>query len=87
MNARPGRCSPPSARLHQRSQGAHTGSGTQFDYPAQATQGPDGTIYTADPLDTIEATSPKGYFEGYTTLGQNSLGAALAQPWAATTSI
>jgi hypothetical protein len=49
--------------------GTHTGSGTQFYYPAQAVQGPDGTIYTADPLHTMEATSPKGYLEGTTTLG------------------
>ena len=54
--------------------GLHTGSGTQFEYPAQAVQGADGTIYTADPLDTIEATSPQGYFESSTTLGQNSNG-------------
>lgn len=56
------------------SNGLHTGSGTQFEYPAQAAQGADGTIYTADPLDTIEATSPQGYFESSTTLGQNSNG-------------
>ena len=54
--------------------GTHTGSGSQFYYPAQAAQGPDGTIYTADPLDTIEATSPRGYLEGSTTLGQNGNG-------------
>ena len=48
--------------------GVHTGSGAQFYYPAQAAQGPDGTIYTADPLNTIEATSPQGYLEGSTTL-------------------
>ena len=54
--------------------GVHTGSGTQFYYPAQAAQGADGTIYTADPLNTIEATSPQGYFESSTTLGQNSNG-------------
>ena len=47
-----------------RAAGVHTGSGTQFYYPAQAVQGPDGTIYTADPLNTIEATSPQGYLEG-----------------------
>ena len=47
----------------------HTGSGTQFYYPAQAVQGPDGTIYTADPLHTIEATSPAGFLESTTTLG------------------
>ena len=29
-----------------RGTGVHTGSGTQFYYPAQAAQGPDGTIYT-----------------------------------------
>jgi hypothetical protein len=49
--------------------GTHTGSGTQFYYPAQAVQGPDGTIYTADPLHTMESTSPKGYLQGSTTLG------------------
>jgi len=47
----------------------HTGSGTQFYYPAQAVQGPDGTIYTADPLNTIESTSPQGYLQGTTDLG------------------
>ncbi len=47
----------------------HTGSGQQFYYPAQAVQGPDGTIYTADPLYTMEATSPAGLLEGSTTLG------------------
>jgi hypothetical protein len=59
---------------HTRGAGAHTGSGTQFYYPAQAIQGPDGTIYSADPLNTIESTSPQGYFEARTTLGQNSGG-------------
>ena len=49
--------------------GVHTGSGSQFFYPAQAVQGPDGTIYTADPLHTVEATSPKGILKGSTTLG------------------
>ena len=49
--------------------GVHTGSGTQFYYPGQAVQGPDGTIYTADPLTTIEATSPAGFLQGSTTLG------------------
>jgi len=49
--------------------GQHTGSGTQFYYPAQAVQGPDGTIYTADPLSTMQATSPNGYLKGSTTLG------------------
>ena len=48
----------------------HTGSGSQFYYPAQAVQGPDGTIYTADPLYTMEATSPAGFLQGSTTLGQ-----------------
>src|SRR5664279_4681833 len=57
-----------------RGNGVHTGSGTQFFYPAQAVQGSDGTIYTLDPLTTIEATSPQGYFLGSTTLGQNNLG-------------
>jgi hypothetical protein len=49
--------------------GVHTGSGTQFYYPGQAVQGPDGTIYTADPLHSIEATSPAGFLKGTTTLG------------------
>ena len=47
----------------------HTGSGAQFYYPAQAVQGPDGTIYTADPVSTVEATSPTGLFRSSTTLG------------------
>ena len=47
----------------------HTGSGTQFYYPGQAAVGPGGTIYTADPLSTIQATSPNGYLQGQTTLG------------------
>ncbi len=51
--------------------GVHTGSGTQFYYPAQAAVGSDGTIYTADPLHTIEATSPAGFLEGTTTLDGN----------------
>ena len=50
----------------------HTGSGSQFYYPAQAVQGPDGTIYTADPLHSMEATSPNGFLQGSTTLN-NSL--------------
>src|ERR1700722_18569332 len=54
--------------------GAHTGSGSQFYYPAQAAQGPDGTIYSADPLNTIEATSPQGYLQGTTTLGRDNNG-------------
>jgi hypothetical protein len=48
--------------------GAHTGSGSQFYYPSQVAQGPDGTIYSADPLYTIEATSPQGYLQGSTNL-------------------
>ena len=48
--------------------GAHTGSGSQFYYPSQVAPGPDGTIYSADPLYTIEATSPQGYLQGATTL-------------------
>jgi len=47
----------------------HTGSGQQFYYPAQAVQGSDGTVYTADPLYTVEATSPAGLLEGSTNLG------------------
>ncbi|HEY4928555.1 MAG TPA: discoidin domain-containing protein [Acidimicrobiales bacterium] len=49
--------------------GVHAGSGAQFYYPAQAVQGSDGTIYTADPLYTVEATSPAGMLQGATTLG------------------
>ena len=49
----------------------HTGSGTQFYYTAQAVQGPDGTIYTADPLNTIESTSSQGHLQGTTDLGGN----------------
>ncbi len=49
--------------------GQHTGSGTQFYYQGQAVQGPDGTIYTADPLSTMQATAPNGILEGSTTLG------------------
>ena len=49
--------------------GVHAGSGTQIFYPAQAAQGPDGTIYTADPLQTVEATTPSGLLKATTTLG------------------
>jgi hypothetical protein len=49
--------------------GVHTGGGTQFYYPAQAIRAPDGTIYTADPLDTIETTTSDGHLQGSTTLG------------------
>jgi hypothetical protein len=59
---------------HTEGAGVHTGSGTQFYYPGQAVQGGNGTIYTADPSNTIEATSPQGFLEGTTTLGQNSNG-------------
>jgi hypothetical protein len=54
---------------HIQGNGVHTGSGTQFYYPGQAVQGPDGTIYTADPLDTIQATSATGMLESSTTFG------------------
>jgi hypothetical protein len=47
----------------------HTGSGSQFYYPGQAVQGPNGTIYTANPLNTMEATSSNGFLQGSTTLG------------------
>jgi hypothetical protein len=57
---------------HIEGQGQKTGSGTQFYYPGEAAMGPDGTVYTADPLSTIEATSPQGYLEGTTSL-HNSL--------------
>jgi tetrahydromethanopterin S-methyltransferase subunit B len=49
--------------------GQHTGSGSQFYYQAQSVQGPDGTIYSADPLYSMEATSPSGILKGTTTLG------------------
>ncbi len=48
---------------------AQTGSGTAFYYPGQAVAGPDGTIYAADPLTTLTATSPQGYLQGTTGLG------------------
>jgi hypothetical protein len=51
--------------------GEHTGSGSQFYYPAQAAQGTNGTIYTADPLNTIEATNAEGYLQNATTLDNN----------------
>ena len=54
---------------HIEGSGVHTGGGTQVYYPAQAVQGPDGTIYTADPLTTVEATSPTGIEQGASTLG------------------
>ncbi len=54
---------------HIEGNGQRTGSGTQFYYPAQAVQGPDGTVYTADPLHSMEATSPTGVLKGTTTLG------------------
>jgi len=54
---------------HIEGNGVHTGSGQQFYYPAQAVQGSDGTIYTADPLYTMEATAPSGLLKGTTTLG------------------
>ena len=49
--------------------GSHTGGPYEFYYTGQADQGSDGTIYTADPLGTVEATSPSGLLEGKTTLG------------------
>ncbi|MBF6555710.1 MAG: discoidin domain-containing protein [Acidimicrobiales bacterium] len=48
--------------------GVHTGSGSQFYYAAQVVQGPDGTIYSSDPLHTIESTGPQGFLQGTTTL-------------------
>ncbi|HEY5110013.1 MAG TPA: discoidin domain-containing protein [Acidimicrobiales bacterium] len=54
---------------HTEGNGVHTGSGAQFYYPAQAVEGPDGTIYSADPISTVEATSPAGLFRASTTLG------------------
>jgi hypothetical protein len=49
--------------------GTHTGGPYQFYYTGQADQGADGTIYTSDPLGTVEATSPTGLLEGRSTLG------------------
>ena len=49
--------------------GDHTGAGAEFGNGGQAVQGPDGTIYTADPNHTIEATSSKGDLLGTTTFG------------------
>ena len=54
---------------HIEGTGARTGAGTQFYYPGQSVQGPDGTIYSADPLATVTATSPGGFLKGTTTLG------------------
>ncbi len=49
--------------------GLHTGGPYQFYYQGQAVAGPNGVIYSADPLRTIEATSQDGVLEGSTTLG------------------
>ena len=49
--------------------GSHTGGPYQFYYTSQAVQGSDGTIFTADPLGTVEETSPTGILEGKSTLG------------------
>ena len=54
---------------HIQGDGNRTAAGSQFYYPAQATQGADGTIYTADPLYSMEATSPNGMLKGSTNLG------------------
>ena len=54
---------------HIESNDVHSGGGQQFEYPAQAAQGPDGTIYTADPLTSMEATSPTGILQASTTMG------------------
>ena len=51
--------------------GAHTGAGFEFSNGGQAVQGPDGTIYTSDPKDTFEATSPSGDLLATTTLTGN----------------
>ena len=51
--------------------GAHTGAGIEFSTGGQAVQGPDGTIYTSDPKDTFEATSPSGDLLATTTFGGN----------------
>jgi hypothetical protein len=49
--------------------GAHTGGAFQFYYAGQAAEGPDGDIYTADPLDTLTVTSTAGLLQGATTMG------------------
>jgi hypothetical protein len=49
--------------------GAHTGGPYQFYIQGQAVDAPDGVIYTADLLRTIEATSQDGLLAGSTTLG------------------
>jgi F5/8 type C domain len=51
--------------------GAHTGAGFEFSNGGQAVQGPDGTIYTSDPKDTFESTSPTGDLLATTTFGGN----------------
>ena len=73
-SARPAPCSRRSVPPKTRATGSTPARAPSSTIPAQAVQGPDGTIYTADPLDTIEATSPQGYLEGTTTLGQNANG-------------
>jgi hypothetical protein len=47
----------------------HTGGPYQFYYPGQAVQAADGTILTADPLGTMEASSSAGILQATTTLG------------------
>jgi hypothetical protein len=48
---------------------AHTGGPYQAYYPGAAVEGPDGTIYTADPIYDIEASTSSGLFERATTIG------------------
>jgi hypothetical protein len=50
-------------------QGVHTGGPYQFYYQGQAVEGPGGTIYTADPLTTIEASTSSGLLTASTTVG------------------
>jgi hypothetical protein len=49
--------------------GEHTGGPYGFYYPGQAAQAGNGTIYNADPLDTLTVTSADGQLQGATTLG------------------
>ena len=49
--------------------GTHTGGPYQFSYQGQAAVGPGGTVYTADPISAIEASTSTGVFEAATNLG------------------
>ena len=66
--------------------GTHTGGPYGFYYTGQAVQGPDGTIYTADPLGTVEATSPTGLLEGQIDARRGLRSGAGACRWSATRS-